>query len=215
MDLVVLMHTRLLHQGQPGDLKVIQADFRLALDDFVGDPDSDPFVITTDLGHFVQARGGGFHPLVLDEATHQFRTRVFGFAVLRLGRAWQQHARLDFDQHRRHQQVLGGKLQVALAHRLNVDKVLCRQRRHRNVEDVDVGAANQIKQQIQRAFEGVENDLQGVRRDVEIARHLRHDLAIHLGQVRLMGIESRRRRHGDAADQTRLNHLGSLRLDHG
>ena len=54
----------------------------------------------------------------------------------------QQHARLDLDQHRRHQQVFGGEFQLLLAHHLDVLQVLARELRHRDVEDVEVGCGS-------------------------------------------------------------------------
>ena len=59
---------------------------------------------------------------------------------------------------------------VTGAHRLDVIEILPSQRRHRDVEDIDVGLADQIEQQIERPLEGVEHDFEGIRRDVEILR---------------------------------------------
>ena len=50
----------------------------------------------------------------------------------------QQHARLDLDQHRRHQQVVAGELEVGAPDLLDVGQVLPGHARHRDVEDVEV-----------------------------------------------------------------------------
>ncbi len=122
--------------------------------------------------------------LVLEQAAHQLGARVFGFLALGrlLGR--QQHARLDLDQHRRHQQVLGGELEVGLAHFVDVAQVLPRQPRHRDVEDVEVLLADQVEQQVERAFEGLEEDLQRLRRDVEVVRQGEQGFAVEAGERR-------------------------------
>ena len=93
----------------------------------------------------------------------------------------QQQARLDLHQHRRHHQVLGGELEVGRAHRLDVLQVLARERRHRDVEDVEVFLADQVQKQVEGALEGLEHDLQRIRRDVEVVRQLDDRLAVDLG----------------------------------
>ncbi|MDT4810914.1 hypothetical protein FQZ97_438360 [compost metagenome] len=52
----------------------------------------------------------------------------------------------------------------------------------RDVEDVDVLLANQVEQQVEGTFEGLEEDLQGVRRDIEILRQLGDRLAVDQGE---------------------------------
>ena len=53
---------------------------------------------------------------------------------------------------------------------VDVRQVLDRQRRHRDVEDVEVLLADQVEQQVQRSLERLEEHLERVGRDVEIAR---------------------------------------------
>src|SRR5256885_12993074 len=79
-----------------------------------------------------------------------------------------QHARLDLDEHGRHQQVLGRQLEVAAADLVDIAHVLARHVQHGNVEDVEVLLADQVQQQVQRPFEGFEEDLQRIGRDVQV-----------------------------------------------
>jgi hypothetical protein len=90
----------------------------------------------------------------------------------------QQHARLDLDQHRRHQQVFGSQFQVALADLLDIFQVLQGDLGHRDVEDVEVLLADQVEQQVERPFEGVEEDLERIGRDVQVVRHAQQRLAV-------------------------------------
>ena len=64
-------------------------------------------------------------------------------------------------------------------HHLDVVDVLARDLRDRDVEDVEVLAADQVQQQVQRTFERFEDDLERIRRDVQILRNLEHGLAAH------------------------------------
>src|SRR6185436_6995491 len=91
------------------------------------------------------------------------------------------HARLDLDQHRRHQQVVGGELEVARADLVDVGEVLARHARHRDVEDVEVLLADQVEQQVERPFERLEEDLERVGRDVEVLRQVEQRLTVQAG----------------------------------
>jgi hypothetical protein len=106
----------------------------------------------------------------------------------------QQQSRLDRHQHRRHDQVLGRQLQVGGAHRLDVFQVLARERRHRNVEDVEILLANQVQQQVERALERLQDHFQRIGRDVEILGDLDHRLAVEPGHV------------GGARERCRIGH---------
>ena len=74
--------------------------------------------------------------------------------------------------------IVSRELQVVPAHGLHVFQVLGCQPHHGNVEDVDVGLADQVEQQVEGAFEGVEEDLQRLRRDVQIPRQLEDRLPV-------------------------------------
>ena len=150
--------------------------------------------IAPEVGQLIDVLGSQFHLLVLEQAAHQLGSRVFGFFALghTLGR--QEHARLDFNQHGRHQQVLGGELQVLCADLVDITQVLARDRGHGDVEDVEVLLANQVEQQVQWAFKRLEKHLQRIRRDVQVPRHgeqrltvkPRHrDVIDHRGQQRV------------------------------
>ena len=71
-------------------------------------------------------------------------------------------------------------------HRLDVGDVLAGYLGDRDVEDVEVLAADQVQQQVERAFERIEDDLQRIGRDVEILRDLQHRLAKHHRQRHFM-----------------------------
>ena len=66
-----------------------------------------------------------------------------------------------------------------LLHELDVLHVLARDLRDRDVEDVEVLAPDQVQQQVERPLERLEEYLERLRRDVEVARQLRDRLAFH------------------------------------
>ncbi len=85
-----------------------------------------------------------------------------------------------------HHQVLGGQLQAHRLHQLDIPHVLTGDFRHRDVEDIDVLFTDQVQQQIQGAFEGFEEDFEGIRRDVQVQRHFHDRLAIDHGEGQLL-----------------------------
>jgi hypothetical protein len=94
----------------------------------------------------VEILGSLLELLVFLQAAHQFGARIVLF--LGFGGSRQQHARLDFGQHRRHHQVLGGQFQLELVHQRDVIHILLGNRRDRYIEDVDILALDQVKQQV-------------------------------------------------------------------
>ena len=82
------------------------------------------------------------------------------------------------------------EIEVGLADLLDVGQVLARHARHRNVEDVEVLAPDQVQQQIERPFEGLEEHLQRIRRDVQVGGQREQRLAVQP-------------RHRDAVDDRR------------
>ena len=58
-------------------------------------------------------------------------------------------------------------------HDLDVLEILAREPRHRNIEDVEIFLANQVQKQVERTLELLEEDLQRVGRNVEIAAEAR------------------------------------------
>ena len=65
-----------------------------------------------------------------------------------------------------------------LADLLDVGQVLARHVGQRNVEDVEVLAPDQVQQQVQRALEGLEEDLQRIGRDVQVGGQREQRLAV-------------------------------------
>src|SRR4051812_7894362 len=148
-NLVMLRHAGAVQQAAPRFREVLGIDVRQALGDGLLDPYRDRDHVAPDLRQVVERLGGFLHLLVLEQPAHQLRTRI---VLDRLGRRrpGQEQARLDRHQHRGHYEVLGGELQVLRAHDLDVLQILPRERRHRDVENVEVFLADQIEQQVQR-----------------------------------------------------------------
>jgi hypothetical protein len=72
------------------------------------------------------------------------------------------------DQRRRHHQELTRDIEVQLLHQLDVLQILLGDYRDRDVVDVHLTGANEVQEQIERAFEGIELDLVGVGRRFEV-----------------------------------------------
>src|SRR5690606_611048 len=90
----------------------------------------------------------------------------------------QQHARLDLDQHGRHQQILGRQFEVVHADLLDIRQILPRDIGHRDVEHIEILLAYQVQQQVQRAFEGFQEYFKRVWRNVQVGRQLEQRFAV-------------------------------------
>src|SRR5690606_27633540 len=66
----------------------------------------------------------------------------------------------------------------------------------RNVEDVQVLAADQVQQQVEWSLERLEDHFQRVGRDVQVLRDLQHRLAVHNRQRHLLLLRMARRLYG-------------------
>jgi hypothetical protein len=83
-----------------------------------------------------------------------------------------------------------------------------------NVEDVEVLAADQVQQQVERALERLEEDLERLGRDVEVLRHLQERLAAHDRERHLLpvcgggGTKGSRGRCARAAQRLSECHVG-------
>ncbi len=99
---------------------------------------------------------------------------VFVFEVE--ARPRQQHARLDLGEQRGHHEILGGEFPLQRGHQLDVLHVLAGDLGDFDVEDVEVLAADQIQQQIERTFERLEKYFERIGRDVQVGRQLRERL---------------------------------------
>ena len=175
---MVPRHARAHQQRLPGGDQVLGAHLRQARGRDLAHPHLDGEKIPPEHRQDVELVRSELDLLVFHQAAHQLGARIC-FVVGHGARPRQQHARLDFDQQRGHQQVFGGQLEIAPAHQFDVLQILQRQLGHGNIEDVDVGLANEIEQQVERALERVEEYLQRVRRDVQVLRHLEQQLAAH------------------------------------
>ena len=109
----------------------------------------------------VQHLGGGLELLVLEQAPHQRVARIF-FVRRIAGRGLgprQQHLALDVDQRRRHHQEFAGDVEVELLHQVQVLEVLLGDDRDLDVVDVHLVLLDQMNEQIERAFERLQLDL--------------------------------------------------------
>ncbi len=157
-----------------------------------------------------------FHFLVFEQPAHELGARVFGLGAWRRRRPRQQESRLDLDQHRGHQQVFGGELQLRAPHHLDVTQILARELRHRDVEHVDVLAPDEVEQKIERTLEGLEEHLERFGRDVQVVRQLVERLAVHARERlrlrrRMLEIECRVDASHSAVPLPRAHRASSLR----
>src|SRR5690606_38906743 len=126
-----------------------QAHFRQALDDALDHHHTHRIEITPETRQRVETQCSELRLFVLEQTTHQFFARVVLVLVFHTLRPRQQHARLDLQQGRGHQQIVRGQLEIVATHRFDIAQVLPCQRRHRDVEDVEIRLAYQVQQQVQ------------------------------------------------------------------
>ena len=160
----------------------ITLTLRKALFERLLDHDRRAQKVTTDTRQLVEALRGELHALVLEQPAYEFGTRVLGvFSAVGLAHG-QQHARLDLDQQRGHQQIFGRQLEILGANLIDVRQILQRQRRHRDIEHVEMLLANQIEQQVERPFERLKKNLERIGRNVQIVGKPEQRLAIQPGE---------------------------------
>ncbi len=148
---------------------------------------------------------GAFEALVFLQPADELGARIVFRSVALQGRTREQHPRLDLRQCRGHHHVLASKLELQVLHQLDVLHVLLGDLGERNVENVEILPADEIQKQVERTFERLEEYFECLRRDIQIARHLRHGLAVDhgerhldlLGRLRGRGSLRRRVRHDD------------------
>ena len=110
------------------------------------------------LQHF----GRIFEFFVLQQAIHQLLARIVAFALSGQGRVLrQQHFGLDVDQGGRHIHKFGAQIDVHLAGLFHVLKILGCNLCDRNVANVDLLPANQVQQEVERAFILLQMKVQG------------------------------------------------------
>src|SRR6202034_1954227 len=128
--------------------------------------------ITLHARHGIDIPRRALEALVFLQPPDQLGARVL-FAIVGLAR-WsrQQHARFDLGQGCRHHQVFARQLQLQVLHQLDVLRVLARDLGDRNIENVYVLPPDQVQQQIERTFEGLEEDLQRLWRDIQVTRQM-------------------------------------------
>src|SRR5436190_4313478 len=122
-DTVVLHHFRTHEERAPRFLKVQDVYLRQALREGLLDPDFHREEVAPELRQRVELLPGELHLFVLEQAPDELGARVLVLRV-RHRLSWKEHARLDFHQHRRHDQILGGQLEIPRAHHFDVLHVL-------------------------------------------------------------------------------------------
>ena len=80
-------------------------------------------------------------------------------------------------------------------HQFDVRHVLASDLGNRDIQDVEVLASDQVKQQVERAFECIEDYFQRIRRDVQILRHRQHRLATYERQRHFLLLRYLRKAH--------------------
>ena len=110
----------------------------------------------------VQQFGRGLELLVFEEAPDQGLAWILVGILLRRIRARQEHARLDVDERRRHDEELPRHVEVHLLHQVDVVEILPGDERDRNVVDIELALLDEMQEQIERPFEIIEPDRVGL-----------------------------------------------------
>ena len=109
----------------------------------------------------LQAGGGVLEFFVFDELADEFPARVFAFLLAfhrHLLVHGQQFAALDIHERRGHDKEFAGDLQIELAHEVNVFDELRGEPREVDLINVHLLLFDEVKEQIERAFEDLELD---------------------------------------------------------
>src|SRR5258708_2493934 len=97
---------------------------------------------------------------MLKQTINQLSARIDELFLFSQRITRQEHARLQLDQLRSHNQKIASHGQIEFLHHIQIAKILVSDSRDRNVVDVHLLLANQVKQQIKRTFELAQGDLQ-------------------------------------------------------
>ena len=162
----------------PGKLQIVGANFRQKLDLSLFNQDIRTQKITTVSRDMIYLSCGHFHLFVLQQAASEFGLRIGHlFARIRM-RHGQKQLALDLHKMRRHRKIIGRKLQIAFADQLHITHVLFRNDRHRNLHDVELLPANEIKQKIEWTFEAFQKHSQRIGRNVKPFRNFKKRLSV-------------------------------------
>src|SRR5439155_18956563 len=99
---------------------------------------------------------------VLEQAVYELGARVFLVFGRRRGVRRKQHPRFDVDQRGRHENKFTRKVDIQLLEQMEIVEVLFGDPGDGNVVDIDLLLADQVEQQVERAF--VDFDLHRGRR---------------------------------------------------
>ena len=140
-----------------------------------------PGEVAAGAGECVEVLRGAFHLFVGQEAADEFGAGVFFGLFFGVGLPWQEEAGFDFDEDGGHEEVFGGKVELLRTDAGDVVQVLLGDAQHGDVEHVDVLLADKVEQQIERALEAAEDDVQGVGGDEEVLGDVGYGLAEYPG----------------------------------
>ena len=87
--------------------------------------------------------------------------KIGRFAAFGLGRRGQQQARLEIGEPGGHDEIVGRELEPQLARFLDEGEILLGERQHRNARQIDLLAARELEQEVERPLEAVEIDSEG------------------------------------------------------
>ncbi len=102
--------------------------------------------------------------LVFEQAIDQLGARVFGVFALRERVGRQERFRFDVDQRGGHVDEVGGDIDVVLFELMDIFQILAGNFGDGDIVNIDVLLANQVEQQVERAFVLFEADFIAVRR---------------------------------------------------
>ena len=106
-----------------------------------------------------------FEALVFLQTADELHPRVF-FVLLGLLLAGQEDAGFDLGEGGGHHQILTRQFELAGLHHLHIGHVLVGDLGHIDIQNINVLPPDKIQQQVQRAFEGLKENLQGIRGDI-------------------------------------------------
>ncbi len=177
-DEVMPVDAGALHESRPRRLQVLRPDVGEPFGGVVVEVHAHEREVAVGERMRVDRARRLLHPLVLEQPAHELGARILRLLARLCRRLRKQQPRLDLDEHRSHQQVLGRELEVRAPHHLDVAQVLLGELGHRDVEHVDVLPADQVEQQVERALERLEEHLERLGRNVEVVRQVVVRLAV-------------------------------------
>src|SRR5918993_793406 len=117
--------------------------------------------VAVELGALLHASRGLADRLEPAQAPREGSGKISRARLVALGGLRKQQARFQVGEPGRHDEVVGGELEAQLASFIDEDEVLLGQRQNRDAVEVDLLPARKLEEEIERAFEAVDIDMQG------------------------------------------------------